>query len=72
MIDARTLTVNNSVELALWCGGLRIMQFDALDDSKPAIPAVNVPTDNGVQRAHIGDTIIQNPDGSFQIQKRTE
>jgi hypothetical protein len=69
--EARTLTVRNADELAEWCGGRRVVQENALDSSVTT-PGLNVPTNNGVQRAQVGDTIIHNHDGSFDIQKREE
>lgn len=66
--EARTVTENNSVDVAIWCEGSRVMEHHALDHSR-VFPAVNVLTDNGVQRAHLGDTIIRHHNGSFEIQR---
>lgn len=69
MMDARTLTANNALEIAEWCGGRRVVQHDALDESV-TFPAVNVPVGNEVERAQVGDVIIQNPDGTFRIHRQ--
>jgi hypothetical protein len=69
MLDARTLTRSNAREIAEWCGGRPVVQHDALDDSV-TYPAVNVPVGNQVERAQLGDVIIQNPDGTFRIDRQ--
>ncbi len=69
MMDARTLTASNALEIAEWCGGCRVMQHDALDDST-IFSAVNVPVGDQVERAQIGDVIIRNPDGTFRIDRQ--
>lgn len=66
---ARTLSGGNAHELALWCGGRVVVQHDALDHDSTTL-GLNVPTNDGVQRAQIGDTVIRNRDGSFQIHKQ--
>jgi len=65
--DARTVNPRNTEELARWCGGLAVEQFDAVEGTKR--PGLNVPTATGVQRAQVGDTIIQSDDGTFEIFK---
>lgn len=67
--EARTLSLGNAEELANWCGGRRVVQENALDDSVTA-PGVNVPVGETVQRAQVGDTIIKHHDGSFSIERR--
>lgn len=69
MMDARTLTRSNADEIAEWCGGRRVVQHDALDGST-TFPAVNVPVGDEVERAQLGDVIIQNPDGTFRIDRQ--
>lgn len=66
--EARTLTATNAVQLAGWCGGLPVVQHDALDEGKTTA-GVNVPTVNGVERASEGDIIIRRDDGKFEIFK---
>jgi len=66
--EARTLTEDNVWELADWCGGNAVVEYDALDDNKTS-PGINVPVGDDVQRASLGDTIIRKADGSFQIFK---
>jgi hypothetical protein len=69
MMNARTLTRSNADEIAEWCGGRRVVQHDALDDSV-TFPSVNVPVGNSVERAQVGDVIIRNPDGTFRIDRQ--
>lgn len=66
--EARTLSSNNATELAHWCGGVVVPQYNALDDEKVAV-AVNVPTEDGVQRAQPGDTIIEIYHNTFRIER---
>lgn len=65
--EARNVTPHNTEELAQWCGGLAVDQFDSVDGTKR--PGLNVPTMLGVQRAQVGDTIIRSHDGVFEIVK---
>lgn len=66
--EARTLTENNAEELAAWCGGMPVVQHDALDHEKTTT-GVNVPTKNGVERAQVGDAIYRQDNGNFGIFK---
>lgn len=66
--EGRLVTDANAQEVADWCGGLPVIQYDALDDKK-VIPGVNVPVGDGTQRASVGDVVIRNHDGTFQIFK---
>jgi hypothetical protein len=66
--EGRIVTENTVHDIAQWCGGRVVIQHDALDHEK-TVPAVNVPVKNEVHRASIGDVVIQNHDGSFQIHK---
>jgi len=65
--EARNVTANNIEELAQWCGGMTVDQFDAITGEKR--PGLNVPTVTGVQRAQIGNTIVRFHDGTFEIIK---
>lgn len=65
------LTQHNAELIATWCGGRAVVQHDALDHDRTT-PGVNVPVYGGVERAQVGDTVIQENDGSFRISKRTE
>lgn len=51
-----TLTEDNVVEVAAWCGGKIVKEIDEKD---PEIlhSAVNFPGVRGVERAHIGDQL---------------
>lgn len=60
---------SNVGELALWCGGVIVGEHDALDHSVIS-PALNLRTaDGAIERASVGDMIIRNHDGTFQIRK---
>jgi polysaccharide deacetylase 2 family uncharacterized protein YibQ len=69
MMDARTLTQSNADEIAEWCGGRRVVQHHALDDSV-TFPSVNVPVGTSVERAQLGDVVIRNSDGTFRIDRQ--
>ena len=66
--ESRLVTDTNTEEVARWCGGLPVVQHDALAHEK-VIPGVNVPVGDGVQRASVGDVVIRNHNGTFQIFK---
>lgn len=65
--EARNVTHRNVEELAQWCGGLAVSQFDAIEGT--TVPGLNVPTLAGVQRANAGDTIVMSADGFFTVIK---
>lgn len=43
-----------------------VTEIDPFDSDKTN-PAFNFQTKEGIKRAHIGDTIIKNADGTFQL-----
>lgn len=65
---AKILTAENAAHLAAWCQGRLVNEQDAL---LPHIntPGINVPVRGGVERASVGDTIIRNDDGTFEVFK---
>jgi len=66
--EARRLTHNNAEEIAQWCGGRVVAELDALDITQSS-PGINVPVGDGVDRASLGDLIIRDSEGAFQIFK---
>lgn len=66
--EARTLTAENAAELAEWCGGRLVTEIDALNHSATS-PGINVPCGDEVERASVGDTILRNSHGHFQVLK---
>lgn len=66
--EARLVSASNIEEVAEWCGGVVVTEHDAFDHSITN-PALNVGTIKDIERAHIGDTIIKNHNGTFQIWK---
>lgn len=71
MAKAKTLSQGNAEEIAEWCGGRAVVQHPAVGDG-PTVTGVNVLTEEGVQRAQPGDTIISQQDGYYRISKRQE
>lgn len=69
--EAQTLTRHNAEQIATWCGGLCVIQHDALDDAKTS-PSVNVPTAQGIERAQVGDTVLREHNGQFRIVKNID
>lgn len=67
--EARVVSESNIGAVAEWCGGVVVVEHDALDHSATN-PALNLETIAGIERAHIGDTIIKNHNGTFRIWKR--
>lgn len=67
--ESRQVSESNIEEVAEWCDGVVRMEHDALDHSV-TIPALNVATIWGIERAHIGDMIIKNHNGTFRLRKK--
>ncbi len=65
---ARMITAENIREVAGWCGGRIVTEIDPFDDAATNL-AFNVKTIKEIERAHIGDTIIKNHNGTFQLWK---
>lgn len=66
--EARPVSERNIAVVAEWCGGVVVMEHDAIDHSITN-PALNLETVNGIERAHVGDIIVRNSDGTFEICK---
>lgn len=66
--QARMLTAANVEELAEWCGGVSVVEHDALDHGV-TYAALNVPTSQGVRRAREGNLVIRLHDGTFDVFK---
>lgn len=64
--ESRVLTRSNGEELAEWCGGILVVEHDALIHEN-TLPGINVPVGDDVQRASVGDMIIRNHDGTFRV-----
>jgi hypothetical protein len=56
---------------ALWCGGVKIEEYDAVDSSRKFV-ALNIPTINGVERASEGDYVMKTRDGGFRAVPKRE
>jgi hypothetical protein len=66
--EARLVSEANIREVAAWCGGMMVEEIDPFDDAVTN-PAFNVQTIKEIERAHIGDTLIKNHNGTFQLWK---
>jgi hypothetical protein len=66
--EAKIVTRENALAIANWCRGKPVVEHDALDHSITS-PGINVPIKGGVKRASLGDMIIRNDDGTFEILK---
>lgn len=64
--EARTVSKMNVGLVAKWCDGMMVEEKDPFDDAKTN-PAFNFQAGEEIKRAHIGDTIIKNADGTFQL-----
>ena len=64
--EARTVSKMNVGLVAKWCGGVMVTEIDPFDSDKTN-PAFNFQAGEEIKRAHIGDTIIKNADGTFQL-----
>jgi hypothetical protein len=63
-VEAIQLTADNVNALALWCGGVAVVEHDVLAHDV-TYAAINVPTRVGKIRAQETDWIMRQPDGSF-------
>jgi hypothetical protein len=65
MIECRTLTADNAEEIAQWCNGRVVTEYDALDHSVSS-PGINLLCGEEVERASVGDVIIEK-NGTFHV-----
>lgn len=65
-VEAVQLTAENATRIATWCGGQLVEEIDPQDETLKA-QGMNVPTLEGVKRAHRGDYIIKNGKGEFYV-----
>lgn len=64
--EGKVVTKENAEELAKWCGGKIVIEHDAIIHTITN-PAINVPVEDGVKRAHVGDIIIKKENGTFDV-----
>lgn len=67
-VEANLLTAENAEAVAVWCGGIAVIEHDALDHGV-TYAAINVPTSDGPKRAQEGDWIVRQPTGFFEPMK---
>lgn len=65
-VEAIQLTAESVERAAMWCGGMVIDEYDAIDSTKK-FSGMNIPTLNGVKRASEGDYIVKGPKGIFTV-----
>jgi hypothetical protein len=67
-VEANRVDSENADAIALWCGGVAVVEHDALEHSY-TYAAVNVPVKNeyGVARAQEGDWVVRAPEGYFYV-----
>ena len=65
-VAIRLVKPHTAEELAKWCDGNSVVEYDALDSSS-SFPGVNVPVGADVKRASCGDVIFKKMDGSFDV-----
>lgn len=63
-IEANRVTPETVEAVAIWCGGVHIVEHDALKH-EITFAAINVPTSLGMKRAQEGDWIVRRPTGDF-------
>lgn len=63
-IEANLLTPDNAEAVAVWCGGVSVIEHDALRHEITFV-AVNVPTALGMARAQEGDWVVRRVTGDF-------
>lgn len=63
-IEANRVSKDTVTAVALWCGGVEVVEHDALNHEE-TYAAINVPTVNGMMRAQEDDWIIRRATGDF-------
>lgn len=66
IVEAEQLTPGSADYVAAWCGGRKVEEIDALDESKTYV-GLNVRTLDGPKRAQENDYIVKFPAGNFQV-----
>lgn len=67
-IEANHLTQLNVEAVAVWCGGVSVVEHDAFNH-ETTFAAINVPTIEGMVRAQEGDWVVRDPQGHFYVEK---
>jgi hypothetical protein len=65
-VEAELLSKQNVKELAAWCNGGVVEEFDPFNPSLKTV-GINVPTPDGKKRASEFDVIIRNSQGEFRV-----
>lgn len=69
--EARKLTFPNREEIAQWCGGMIKEESKSSDPTDISIELL-LPNVTGNQRAHIGNYIVRDSNGRFNVVKASE
>lgn len=65
-IEANLVTSEHADAIALWCGGVAVIEHDAFQHEK-TYAGINVPTARGMQRASEDSWIIRTTTGNFEV-----
>ncbi len=64
IVEAKQLKADNAEDIARWCGGKVVTEYDAMDSDIRYV-GLNIPTLEGVMRASQGDYVIKGVAGEY-------
>lgn len=70
-VEARQLDKDNVDELAEWCGGTIVEEYDAIDPDVMQ-KGINVPTKTGNERLSYRGYLVHQDTGEFQVLSASE
>lgn len=70
IVPAMKLSPELVTVVSVWCGGIIVHEIDPETDDR--YPALNVQCGDEVKRASLGDTVVKNMDGTFDVKKPRE
>ncbi len=68
-VEAIQVTPERVDDAVLWCGGVKVIEKDAINPESTFV-AINVPTENDIQRAQEGDYVVKDNYGNFHVVKK--
>jgi hypothetical protein len=66
MLTHMQLSQENIKTVAAWAGAIEVEEIDPFNDTQ-RYPALNVQCGDTVKRAGLGDYVIRNSDGTFNV-----
>jgi hypothetical protein len=70
-VEAIKIEPDSVQRAALWCGGFEVTEVDP-DTKSLVFIALNIPTEQEIKRASLGDYVVKDPRGGIRVMSGKE